>query len=165
MREFKTILCPTDFSEDSYRALDYGARFAKAADGTLLIAHVIHVASGDLLQDAETAGEDRAMGLARGPGGLGAHVLKFDDAKRRMAAKLEEARQHHTQGYPKCELIIDIGDPYQRLLAITTERKVDLIVIATHGLGGLQQLVMGSVAEKLIRHAPCPMFVVRRGAA
>jgi nucleotide-binding universal stress UspA family protein len=105
------------------------------------------------------------VGLGRSPGGLGAHVLKFDEAKRRMLSKLQEARQQRTQGYPKCELIIDIGNPYEKLLAITTERKVDLIVISTHGLSGLQHLVMGSVAEKLIRHAPCPVFVVRRGAA
>ena len=144
-RDFKTILCPTDFSEESYRAIEYGVRFAKAADGTLLLAHVIHVPSGELyLPDT--------------------HVLTFDQAKQRTLSLLEELREKRLHNYPKCELLVDIGDPHDVLIGIATQRKVDLIVIATHGGSNLQHLVMGSVAEKLIRHAPCPLFVVRRGA-
>jgi universal stress protein A len=144
MREFKTILCPTDFSEESYRALDYGVRFAKAADGTVLLAHIVHVASGELYQHG--------------------HVLKVEDAKQRARALLEDVLQKHMGGYPKYELIVEIGDPYESLNTIANQRKVDLIVVATHGRSGLHHLVMGNVAEKLIRHAPCPVFVVRRGA-
>ncbi len=144
-RDFETILCPTDFSEESYRAIEYGLRFAKAAGGTLLLAHVIHVPSGELYQ----------------PDG---HVLNFDEAKQRSHTLLEELRSKRLQGYPHCELLVDIGDPHDVLLRLATQRKVDLIVIATHGRSGLQHLVVGSVAEKIIRHAPCPLFVVRRGA-
>lgn len=144
-RDFKIILCPTDFSEESYRAIEYGLRFAKAADGTLLLAHAIHVPSGELYQ----------------PDG---HVLNFEEAKQRTNSLLEELRQKRLQSYPKCELLVDVGDPHDVLLGIARQRKADLIVIATHGRSGLQHLVMGSVAEKIIRHAPCPLFVVRRGA-
>ncbi len=144
-RDFKTILCPTDFSEESYRAIEYGLRFAKAAGGTLLLAHVIHVPSGELYQ----------------PDG---HVLNFDEAKQRSLTLLEELRKKRLQGYPQCELLVDIGDPHDVLLHLATQRKVDLIVIATHGRSGLQHLAVGSVAEKMIRHSPCPLFVVRRGA-
>jgi universal stress protein A len=144
-REFKTILCPTDFSEESFRAIEYGLRFAKAADGTLLLAHVIHVPSGELSQ----------------PDG---HVLTFEQAKQRTLTLLEELRQKRLQNYPKCELLVDIGDPHDVLIGIAAQRKVDLIIIATHGRSGFEHLVMGSVAEKIIRHAPCPLFVVRRGA-
>jgi len=144
-RDFKTILCPTDFSEESYRAIEYGLRFAKGADGTLILAHVIHVPSGELYL----------------PDG---HVLSFDEAKQRTLTLLEELREKRLQNYPKYELLIDIGDPHDVLINIATQRKVDLIVIATHGRSSLQHLVMGSVAEKIIRDAPCPLFVVRRGA-
>jgi len=144
-REFKTILCPTDFSEESYRAIEYALRFAKAADGTLLLAHVIHVPSGELHQ----------------PDG---HVLSFDEAKHRTIALLQELREKRLQNYPKCEIMVDIGDPHEVLLGMATQHKADLIVIATHGRSGLTHLVLGSVAEKIIRHAPCPLFVVRRGA-
>lgn len=144
-RDFKTILCPTDFSEESYRAIEYGLRFAKAADGTLILAHVIHVPSGELYQ----------------PDG---HVLSFEEAKQRTMILLEELRAKRLQNYPKYELLVDIGDPHDVLVSIATQHKADLIVIATHGRSSLQHLVMGSVAEKIIRHAPCPLFVVRRGA-
>jgi universal stress protein A len=144
-RDFKTILCPTDFSEESYRAIEYGLRFAKAAGSTLLIAHVIHVPSGELYQ----------------PDG---HVLNFEEAKQRTVRLLEELRDKRLQGYPQCELLVDIGDPHDVLIRLATQRKVDLIVISTHGRSGLQRLAVGSVAEKLIHHAPCPLFVVRRGA-
>ena len=144
-RDFKTILCPTDFSEESYRAIEYGLRFAKAADGTLLLAHVIHVPSGDLYQPD-------------------LHTLTFEEAKQRTMKLLEELQQKRLQNYRKCELLVEIGDPHEVLMGIAAQRKADLIVIATHGRSGLQHLVMGNVAEKIIRHAPCPVFVVRRGA-
>lgn len=145
MREFKTILCPTDFSDESYRAIGYGLRFATAAGGTILLAHIIHVPSGELYQDTRP-------------------TLTFDEAKRRGLARLEEIRAQRLGGYSKCELLVEIGDPYEQLMEIIRQRKVDLVITATHGRAGLGHLVMGSVAEKIIRHAPCPVFVVRRGA-
>ena len=145
-REFKTILCPTDFSEDSYRAIEYGVRFARLSDALLLLAHIIHVPSGELYQSVRP-------------------TLNFEEAKARARGVLEEIRQQRTGGYAHCELVVEIGDPYEQLLAIARQRNVDLIVTATHGRSGLEHLVMGSVAEKVIRHAPCPVFVVRRGAA
>jgi nucleotide-binding universal stress UspA family protein len=145
MRDFKTILCPTDFSDASYRALDYAVRFARQADGTLLLAHVIHVPTEDLMH----------------PGVL---VPSFDDVRVRGQKLLEDVRAQHLGGYAKCELLLDVGDPYEQLMEIANQRNADLIVVCTHGRTGLQHLVMGSVAEKIIRHAPCPVFVVRRGA-
>jgi nucleotide-binding universal stress UspA family protein len=146
MREFKTILCPTDFSEASYRALEYAVRFARVADGTLLLAHIVHVPTEDLMH----------------PGVL---VPSFDDVKARAQKLLEEVRAQRLGGYGKCELLLDVGDPYEQLMEMANQRHADLIVVCTHGRTGLQHLVIGSVAEKIIRHAPCPVFVVRRGAA
>ncbi len=146
--EFKTILCPTDFSEESYRAIDYGLQFAKVWDATLLLAHIIHTPTGELYQ----------------PAGDVVHVLTFDQATRRDLTRLEEIRDTRLEGYANCEVLVDVGDPYQQLMAIAQQRRVDLIVIATHGRSALEHLIMGSVAEKIIRHAPCPVLVVRRGA-
>ncbi len=145
-REFKTILCPTDFSDESYHAIDYGLRFAKAWDAALIIAHIIHTPTGELYQ----------------PVGDVIHVLTFDEAKRRDLARLEEIRDTRLSGYANCELLVEIGDPYQQLMAITQRRQVDLIVTATHGRSALEHLILGSVAEKMIRHARCPVLVVRR---
>jgi len=145
LREFKNILCPTDFSDESFHAIDYGLRFAKAADGWLVLAHIIHVPSGELYQ-------------------ADGHVLTFEEAKSRSRVLLEQLRDQRLDGYPKCELLVEIGDPYEQLTAIATRRRVDLIITSTHGRTGIQHLVLGSVAEKIIRHAPWPVFVVRRGA-
>ena len=111
----------------------------------MLLAHIIHTPSGELYK----------------PDG---HIFTFDEAKRRAQALLQDLREKRTGNYSKCELLVDLGDPYELLMAITKQRNVDLIVTSTHGRTGLQHLVMGSVAEKIIRHAPCPVFVVRRGA-
>jgi universal stress protein A len=143
-REFKTILCPTDFSEESYRAVDYGLRFAQVSGGTLLLAHIIHIPSEHLF---------RQQG----------HMLTFEEVKAQTRSLLEEVRDQRLGSHPQCEIVIEIGDPYEQLMAIARQRHVDLIVISTHGRTGLEHLVMGSVAEKIIRHAPCPVFVVRRG--
>src|SRR5512139_347351 len=137
-REFRTILCSTDFSEDSCRAIEYGVRVAKISDGTVVLAHIIHVPSGELYQP------DRP-------------TLTFEEAKARARTLLEDIRRKCTDGYAKCDLLVDIGDPYEQLIAIAKQRAADLIVTATHGRSGLEHLVIGSVAEKIIRYAPCPV--------
>src|SRR5262249_48129464 len=103
-RDFKTILCATDFSDDSYRALDYGVSFAKISDGTSLLHHIFHGQRGELYE--------------RGP------FQKADDAKRRALAMLEGVRKKHRGGYQRCELMVVVGDPYETLLDIPPRRKV-----------------------------------------
>jgi universal stress protein A len=144
-RQFKTILWPTDFSEESYRALEYAERFVRETDGTLLLAHLIHVSSGELLQKD-------------------GHVLTFEEGKQRARARLAEVRDTRLHGYPKCEVLVEFGAPGEAVLDIGRQRKVDLIVISTHGESSFEHIMVGSVAEAIIRHAPCPVFVVRRGA-
>ncbi len=141
-RDFKKVLCGIDFSESSFHALDYGLRFAKNADGTLILLHLVHVPSGDLL-------------------GERAYTLNFEEAKARMLHLLEDLRATRLEGYAKIELEVDFGDPAQQIINLARERGVDLIVTSTHGRSGLTHLILGSVAEKIIRHAPCPVFVVR----
>jgi nucleotide-binding universal stress UspA family protein len=58
--------------------------------------------------------------------------------------------------------VLDSGDPAHRILEELEQRPVDLIVLTTHGRSGLSRFLMGSVAEKVARHAPCPVFLVRR---
>jgi nucleotide-binding universal stress UspA family protein len=144
MREFKTILCATDFSEASYHALEYAVRFARLSDAVVILAHIVHVPAGDLL-----GGE--------------AYTMNFEEAQRQVRERLDKVRAEHLQNYPKCELVTTIGDPSAEILSIAKDRRVDLIITATHGRSGFKHLVMGGVADKIIRHAPCPVFVVRAG--
>jgi len=143
-REFKTILCGTDFSERSNHALDYALRFATLADGLLIIAHFVHVPSGDVYTQ-------------------GHWPRSFDEAKQRTRTQLEELVAQRLGGYAKIELVVEVGVPAEHLIALATERDVDVLVTASHGRSELRDLLLGSVAEKLIRHAPCPVFVVRQG--
>jgi len=145
-REFKKILCGTDFTEHSYTALDYALRFAKLADGVLIVAHFVHVPSGDVYTNE-------------------AWPRSFEEAKERAKELIAQLHQTRLGGYPKTELVVEIGVPAELMLKIAKERNVDMIVTATHGRSELADLIMGSTAEKLIRHAPCPVFVVRQGVA
>ncbi len=143
LRQFKTILCPTDFSEESRHALEYGASFARLSEGSLLLAHILHDPTSEVFH----------------PEG---YTLSFEQAAQHAQALLEEVRDKHL-AYPKCELYVEVGDPFEQLMALARKRKVDLIVTASHGRTGLTTLVLGGVAEPLIRNSPCPVFVVRRG--
>ena len=142
LRQFKTILCPTDFSDESYHALEYGVSFARLSEGTLLLAHILHDPTSDVFQ-------------AEG------YTLSFEQARQRAQRLLEDLRDK--LDYHQCELYVDIGDPFEQLMVLAQKRKVDLIVTATHGRTGLTTLVLGDIPEQLIRHSPCPVFVVRRG--
>jgi universal stress protein A len=143
-REFKTILCGTDFSERANHALDYALRFAQLADGLLIVAHFVHVPSGDVYT-------------------TGHWPRSFQEAKQRTHEQLVELTAQRLGGYAKTELVVDVGVPAEHLLALAKDRDVDVLVTASHGRSELRDLLLGSVAEKLIRHAPCPVFVVRDG--
>lgn len=142
--EFKTILCGTDFSERSYHALEYALRFAQLANGTLIVAHFVHVPSGDVYTS-------------------GHWPRSFEEARQRTQTMLEELRAKRLGDYPNVELVVEVGVPAEHLIKLAAERDVDVLVTASHGRSELRDLLLGSTAEKLIRHAPCPVFVVRQG--
>jgi len=143
-RDFKTVLCGTDFTDYSYTALDYALRFARLADGVLIVAHFVHVPTSDIYTEEEF------------------HPT-FEQARQRARRKLEELHTTRLEGYAKTELAVEIGVPAEMLIQLAIDRRIDVLVTATHGRSELAELIMGSTAEKLIRHAPCPVFVVRHG--
>lgn len=144
-REFKTILCPIDFSSESSRALAYALRFAQQSGGKLLLVHVVHVPSGELYE----------------PSG---HVLTFEEARQRALTRMREIRHQQLGDYANSEIIADIGDPAEQAVIVAQQRNVDLVVLSTHGHTSTDHILVGSVAEAIIRTAPCPVFIVRRGA-
>lgn len=143
-RLLKNIMCPTDFSDEAHRAIEYAEEFARANDGTLLLMHAIHVSAGDLKKDG--------------------HTVKFADAKQNIESRIAEERAKYAHGYAKCDIVVEVGDPGEVIVSTARQRKIDLIVISTHGESSIPHILVGTVAESIIRHAPCPVFVVRRGA-
>jgi universal stress protein A len=79
------------------------------------------------------------------------------DARQKLALLYPEAGAAHVD----VTRLVDLGVPYQRILETAAAEQVDLIVMATHGRTGLAHLVMGSVAERVVRLAPCPVLAIR----
>jgi nucleotide-binding universal stress UspA family protein len=139
----RTILVPIDLSEESYRALEFALPLAKRFDATV---HAVHVYEG----------AQQLSSIATGP-------VLFSDSE--IARRIEkEADRRCGMGPKRSKCHIRSGKPLREIVAAAEELKADLIVIATHGTGGLKHLMLGSTAEKTVRYAPCPVLVVREAA-
>lgn len=139
----KTILVPTDFSEESYKAVDYAASMAKGFGGRLVLLHVlIPITSPDFVYGPVTWDEAQARDLTR-----------------KKLTRLVESFPE-LEGIP-VETIVSVGDPSLELVVVAKEKQADLVILSTHGHTGLKHFFLGSVAEKVVRHSPCPVMVVR----
>jgi universal stress protein A len=140
----KSILVPTDFSHYNDAALDYASRLAAESGAKL---HLVHI--------HDTRELTTSMGVAS---------TIYVDAWQKERSRAEEqlkvlvptvvdvAYEHHSlQGVPDAEIV-----------EFAKEHEIDLIVMSSHGRSGLTRLVMGSVAENVMRHAPCPVLIVKQ---
>jgi nucleotide-binding universal stress UspA family protein len=140
----KHILAPTDFSPYANYALDYAIELAKTLQARLTFLHVIYLtplAMGDI-----------------GVSGLVPYLEEIEtDAQQRMQTLLNRVHQEGLQG----ETVIVHEVPFQAIINTAQDKGADLIVMGTHGRTGLTHALMGSVAEKVVRLAPCPVLVTR----
>jgi nucleotide-binding universal stress UspA family protein len=136
------ILFATDFSPASEAALVYASSLARDSGAKLLI---VHVEEPPL---AYGAGEMYVDPLPVGRPGL-------EETLQRVRPTLPEVRYEHH---------LLIGTPAQELVELAEKEKVDLIVMGTHGRTGFSRLVMGSVAESVVRRAGCPVFTLKQPA-
>lgn len=144
MIELNRILAATDFSACSHEALEYAGELAKRFSAEL---HLLHVADDPNTLLPHSGGTIPAAALANA-------AVQTDEALRRAAEFLEQAgRQVHRS--------VIRGTPFLEIIRYAREHDIDLIVIGTHGRTGLQQAMIGSVAERVVRKAPCPVLVVR----
>jgi len=141
------ILYPTDFSEVTLHALKYARELAGTFDAQLYCVHVVDeayqywTAMGPESVPVGVAAED-LLSLAEG------HMQRFAD--------------EHLVGLKYAPVTkVLVGAPFREIIAYARENTVDLIVLATHGRGGLSWVLMGSTAEKVVRKAPCPVLTVR----
>jgi nucleotide-binding universal stress UspA family protein len=141
---FKHILVPTDFSERSTAALDYASNLAATTGARLDIVHV-----------------DDLMDFAAVSGAEGAYIQDLPERNQReLKARLAQIQptsatvkysHHFVEGVPSAEIV-----------ALADELPAELIVMSSHGRTGLSRLLMGSVAENVLRHAKCPVLVVKQ---
>ncbi len=145
MIELQRILVPTDFSEHSRRALRYGVAFAEKFDAELYILHVFQ----DLAvyqPDAVTVGPPVVP-----------PVEELTAAARDSLLRLiRDNKLEHLKVHPE----VREGSPVEEIVEFAGENAIDLIVISTHGRGWLAHMLLGSVAEKVVRKAPCPVMAV-----
>lgn len=138
----KMILFPTDFSTASDAALGHAAALAKQSGARLLIVHV------------------EEPPLAYGGGEL-YYGLPEPDSER-ILAMLEDVKPADP-GVPYAHRL-SMGDPAAEIVRIAADEQAEMIVLGTHGRTGMSRLLMGSVAETIVRRAPCPVLVYRETA-
>lgn len=146
MITIRRVLVPTDFSDHSLPSLRYGAELAEKFGAELVLLHVI--------QDLALVMPDAIMPTPIPMPDLGNLT---ESAKSAITALI--ARENLAKLNPKTE--IRFGSPSAEIVTAATDLKADLLCLSTHGRGGLAHLLLGSVAEKVIRHSPCPVLTVR----
>jgi nucleotide-binding universal stress UspA family protein len=141
----KSILVPLDFSPPPKKALDYAVAVAKQFKARLTLLHVVeHVATPDFAASFPLTMEDDKMMAA---------------AKHELEVAVEAAR------IPRSvveKVLVRFGRSFHEIAEAARTRKVDLIVISTHGYTGLKHALLGSTTERVVRHARCPVLVVRQ---
>lgn len=139
----RSILVPMDFSPESLKALKYAIPFAEQFGAELILLNVV-----EPLPFADLS----AFPLA----------LENEQVVSACQAKLETIARH--KSLPRglvSKTLIRQGQSFQEITETARKLKVDLIIISTHGYTGLKHALLGSTAERVVRHAPCPVLVVR----
>ncbi len=149
MLPLKKILCPTDFSDPSFEALDAASEMAGHFSGELIVVHVVPpipvMATGHM-----------------SPAAFNVHEYQEEMEK----SSKNELDQYIAEKVPEsvsARGMVLVGNPGDQIVDTAEDEDVDIIVIATHGQTGLKRVVFGSVAEKVVRHAKQPVLTVRAG--
>ncbi len=162
---FQHILAPTDFSTLSNDALAYAFREAKLHGATLTLMHVLQHHTHPEVHYIR-GGPEMAQGMATD---LGRMIPVSPPVQPTVVRRdyVEEADRELRELIPEvfsqpCHTRVEHGDPADAIVRVAEELDIDLVVMVTHGRTGLSHVLLGSVAEKVIRHAPCPVLAVRR---
>jgi nucleotide-binding universal stress UspA family protein len=146
MIKLKKILYPTDFSESSLEALKYAVSFARDYKAKLVLMHVVNekIFSEGLNLPRVSAPDALAKELAA-------------EAERQLKNLIPAADRTGLDW----EMAILQGMPFLEIIRYARANDVDLIVIGTHGRSGVEHIIFGSTAEKVVRKSPCPVLSVR----
>jgi universal stress protein A len=144
MPHFKKILCPVDFDQNSLLALRLASELAQERQANIRLLHVLPVPSAPEV------------------------ALPFGRMEAAARTKLERLARQRIDGKGSYVVEVMMGDPGVEILQAAKRWGANLIVMATHGRKGLRHLVLGSVAEHVVRGAPCPVLTMsptaKRGA-
>jgi len=144
MIKLKKILCSIDFSECSTYALSYAIDLSAKEHASLYLIHVIetHISDiGDIVKQIDLLLDDK----------------QIDNLKMRLINLIPDNIRPNIHIEP----IVEKGVPFVEIIRTAKDKQVDLIVMGTHGRTGLEHILIGSVAERVIQRAPCPVLSIR----
>jgi len=150
MIDLRRILVPIDFSPPARAALSYAAALAQKFGSEVVLLHVVQDLAGFL------------------PDAVAVAPIALPPAEQ-LAAAVRQGLEHFVQesklpGAPLRQEVRE-GVPHAEIVEFAREERFDLIVMGTHGRGGLSHMLLGSVTEKVMRTAPCPVLTVREHQA
>jgi nucleotide-binding universal stress UspA family protein len=145
MLPLKKIVCPTDFSEPSYKALDASCELAQQFSSELILVHV--VSPIPIMPSSEAS---PSFNIA----------LYLQEMEASAKKSLDEVVKKRIGSDIRVGQLVVQGEPADEIVGVATERQADIIVIATHGRTGWRRFVFGSVAEKVVRLAACPVLTI-----
>jgi nucleotide-binding universal stress UspA family protein len=137
---FKKILAPVDFDEGSLKALELAGQIAKQNDGEVFVVHIVPV-------DMDVSGMPQYVDLIKRQEGI--------DRDRLVAIAQQRLPD------VKWDIVDEMGDPAEVIDKLAKREGADLIVMVTHGRRGLARLIEGSISERVLRRAPCPVLAIR----
>jgi len=143
--EIRKILCPVDFSESSEHALRYALAFASAYDAELEVLYVLEL---PFLPAYSTAGVPNLS-------------LPVDRMQQQSKEQLDRLVERYRGVHPKIGGHTTVGAAFVEIIREAKSGQFDLIVMGTHGRTGVKHMLIGSVAERVVRKAPCPVLTVR----
>jgi nucleotide-binding universal stress UspA family protein len=146
---FNKILAPTDFSEDSKLALSYAVTLAQQFSSEIILVHVDQPLAPVMVSELN-------------PGLDVSTMNRIAEEGRLLALKeLDGATAHLRDTGVKARGLMRVGAPFLEIIHAAQSESADLIVMGTHGRTGLAHVLMGSVAERVVNKAPCPVLTVR----
>lgn len=146
---FSKILAPTDFSDDSRLALNYVIELAQKFAAEVIVVHVDQPLSPVMIGDL-------SPGLDMGT------VNRIAEEQRLAALKeLDQVTARLREGGLKARSLMRVGAPFLEIIGTAQSENADLIVMGTHGRSGLAHVLMGSVAERVVNKAHCPVLTIR----
>jgi len=144
MKQVQKILFPIDFASQFDTLVPWVATFGQKFDARV---YVLFVAQ-DLSNFATFVPHGNIKEFQQ---------QAMESAKKRMAAAVQE----FFKDFPKLETRVDTGAPADKILELAAQEKIDLIIMGAHGRKGLERAIFGSVADKVVSGAPCPVVTVR----
>jgi len=146
MIDLRRILVPTDFSKHSENALAYAAAFAEKLDAELYLLHVV---------------QDLALFVPEAVTVAPPVTPPVEQLTAAVREALDRVIDSHQLRRFTVHAEVREGSPFYEIVRFAKEQEIDLVIMGTHGRTGLIHVLLGSVAEKVVRKSPCPVLTVR----